>query len=255
MLPLLLACAADPKPTDDTSADTSTDTSGDTSTDTSSDTSGPAPFFHEPFDTVDLTRWTPADWQLGATQLDAGHATATDGALALLHEADGAGGWLGAELYTTETFTGGRWEAEMARPASTGTVCATFFYGADRTGHVNEIDIELLPDAAWFSVYRDWTEADGYDPSPTHDSVQWAWPADFDPSALHVYRIDWGASELTFAVDGAEVGGIPMVPTAPLPLHVNHWTSTTWGDVGYPPPDRSVCRIASITGADLPPEG
>lgn len=242
MLLLALACspASEPDPTDEVPGETGE--TGDTG----------APFFEEPFDTLDDARWTAADWTLGATRLVADHAMVVDGDLELLHEADGDGGWLGAELYTGQEFSGGRWEATMLRPAPGGTVCATFFYGSDVGGRVNEIDIELLEEAAWFSVYRDWTEADGYEPSATHDSVQWPFPADFDHSVPHVYRIDWGETTLTFAVDGVEVGSLAMVPSAPIPLHVNHWTSTTWPDVAYPPPDRLVCRIEAITGSPLP---
>ena len=211
--------------------------------------------FDEPFDALDTKRWTAATWTLGVTQLIATNASVFDGGLDLLHTADGYGGWEGAELYTSQRFSGGRWTASIQRPSEGGTVCATFFYGATRAGVVNEIDIELLEAAAWFSVYRDWTEADGYEESPSHQSVQWTFPVDFDNTVAHDYRIDWGTDALTFAVDGAEVGTLTLVPAAPIDLHVNHWTSTTWPEVAYPPPTRLDCRITSILGVDLSESG
>lgn len=239
MLLLLIGC--DPtssvlRDDDDTSLDT----------DAAPD-SRPLHAFDEPFDTLDHALWTVATWQLGATRLKGSQARLKDGGLNLRHDADGEG-WVGAELYTSRTFRGGLWEATVVGPEAPGTVCAFFFYASNELGLVNEIDVELLADGAWFSVYRNWKESDGYENGPAHVSAVWPWPEGFVAGERHAWSFDWREADIGFLADGVEVARLAMVPDAPLPLHLNHWTSTTWPEVRYPPPASVTCRVESVFG-------
>jgi beta-glucanase (GH16 family) len=247
----LLACT-DPSPADtappaDTAGDSGLVDTGDTgdTADTGDSGGGVKPLFDEPFDTIDRTRWLGADWVLGATQFDPRNAHLVSGGLNLVHLSDGAGGWTGAELYTSTTYAGGLWEAGITPPESAGTVCAFFLY-TEADGVVNEIDVELLGSAVWFSVYRDWTEAAGYDDGPAHLHAEWPWPADFDKKKPHTFTVDWGVDAVAFGVDGLDAATLALVPSTALGVHVNHWTSTTWAEVAYPPPDTLVCRFDGI---------
>ena len=247
MFVLLLVACDTPTDTADT-ADTA-DT-GDTDTGDTADT-GPQPFFDEPFDTMDTRRWLPADWKLGDTQFDPFHGRVVDGGLNLVHESDGAGAWLGAEFYTSDLFRGGMFSARVFGPKGPGTVCAFFFYG-EADGVVNELDIELLDGAAWFSVYRNWTEADGYEESATHTSTIWPFPDGFDVSAAHEWRMAWGSADVRFFVDGDEVATLALVPEGEIAMHINHWTSSTWPEVHGPPTETLMCRFDGIQAFSLP---
>ncbi len=253
-LTLLVAC--DPGATD--SADSAADSgdTADTGSDTGSDTADTADtardlLFDEPFDALDTRKWLAADWKLGETQFDPRNARIANGGLNLLHGSDGAGGWTGAEVYTAELFHSGIFTARVFGPKEPGTLCAFFFYG-ENAGIVNEIDVELMDGVAWFAVYRDWTEADGYEQSATHRSASWPFPDGFDVAAAHEYRVDWRADDVAFYVDGSEVAALAMVPNAELAIHLNHWTSSTRPEVHYPPADRLMCRIDGVQGAVLP---
>lgn len=261
MLTLLLLACGTSSPTDTAAADTGDSASdsadsADTGTGDTADTAdtadtGPTPIFSEPFDSLDTTVWLPGDWVLGATQLDPRNAHLVSGGVNLVHLADGAGGWSGVELYTASTFRGGMWSTDMVVPDSAGTVCATFLYD-ETDGVVNEIDVELLAGGAWFSVYADWTEADGYVDGPTYQHLVWPFPADFVLDTPHEYRFAWGKEDVRFFVDGADAGAVTIAPTVPLAVHVNHWTSTTWAEVQYPPADRLICRNEGIVAFPLP---
>ncbi len=254
LLTLLVACdpgvtdSAEPAADSGDSADTASDSGADTAdtVDTARDL-----LFDEPFDELDTRKWLAADWKLGETQLDPRHARISTGGLNLVHEADGVGGWVGAELYTAESFHGGMFTARVFGPKGPGTICAFFFYG-EVDGLVNEIDVELIDGVAWFAVYRDWTEADGYEQSATHMSVSWTYPEGFDLAAAHEYRMDWRADDIAFYVDGSEVAALSMVPNGELAIHLNHWTSSTWPEVHYPPADKLMCRFDGVQGAVLP---
>lgn len=254
LLTLMLACEPGSTDSGDTSVDSAdTAESADTGSDTA-DTGGDTArdlLFDEPFDELDTRKWLAANWTLGETQFDRRNARISTGGLNLVHESDGVGGWVGAELYTAELFHGGIFTARLFGPKEPGTVCAFFFYG-EAAGVVNEIDVELLDGAAWLSVYRDWTEADGYEQSATHVSAAWTFPEGFDVAAAHEYRMDWRADDVAFYVDGSEVAALPMVPNAQLAIHLNHWTSSTWLEVHYPPADKLMCRVDGVQGAVLP---
>ncbi len=242
----LLACTAGPAPVEEKPSDTATDNgdTGNTAADTA-DTGGtgeaPAPW--EPFDTLDDARWDIATWTLGRSELAVENVSVTDGQLALHHE--GAGdAWLGAEIFTSEAFFGGHWTAAMTPPTSTGTVCAFFFYGTDGQGLVHEIDVELLGGQLWVGTYANWSPAHGYENGPTREYVV------IEIDAPQTFTISWGDT-VDFLVDGSPVASFATaVPSIPLQLHLNHWTTDTWADVAYPPPASLDCRFDSVDRAD-----
>ncbi len=193
----------------------------------------------ESFDTLDPGRWLTADWTLGKSQLVADNVTIQDGHLVLDHA--GAGDtWSGAEVYTADTFTGGQFTARVQPPASPGTVCAFFFYGTDPEGLVHEIDVELLDGRLVVGTFAAWHPSHGYENGPTRE---YAW-IDVATGGVLDYTIDWQPGAVSFAVDGTAVATFTTaVPTLSLPIHLNHWTSDTWPEVGYPPRSPLQCRF------------
>ena len=223
------------------------------------DTGGPGdtgvpvtPIFADEFEFLDTDLWALADWLLGDTQFAADQVVA-DGILTLTHEDDGGDGWKGGEAYSHATFGHARWSARVAAPAETGTVCAFFLYSDVLNGDsaiVNEIDVELLAGAVWFSVYSQWRPEDEYTQSATHRSVVWSAPDTFSVSDWHDYTIQYTADGVRFLVDDELATEITeVVPLGEMRVRFNHWTSSTWTDVGTPPAHQPLtCRVDRVVG-------
>jgi len=206
------------------------------------------------FDSLDLKTWQEGTWTLGLTQLGPDQASVADGLLSLAHRWDdsvpGAETWRGAELYSYRTFTQGRFQARIAAPDEPGTVCSLFLYGTDADGLVHELDVELLsaePDTVRVGTYAGWRKSDGYKAGPTRDTVTWQ-QGSFNSSDWHDYGISWDADAVTFDVDDVVIGSVTVVPWGAASLRLNHWTSSTWPEVGGPPAADSVCRVDWVRG-------
>lgn len=238
MLLLLLACTGPKNPID--TADTGTEVDW---------------LFDENFEDLEPSDWTWGTWTLGATQLDPNQAEVVDGELRM-HLDLVKDTWHGVELAHVLPFTSGRFEARIAAPAEPGSVCALFLYGEDKEGEVHEIDVELLsaePDTVRVGTYANWTLADGYEDGTARQSV--AWQRDgFTTAELHDYAIVWTESAVTFEVDGQTIATVTRVPSEPITLRLNHWTSTTWPEVQGPPAGSSTCVVDRLRARDLLPE-
>lgn len=243
ILLLFTACAEGKPPAGDSPAGDSP--AKDTGLRETGDTAAPVVLLEEAFDAIDPSIWDHATWQLGATQFREQNGQIVRGELELLHE--GAGDrWFGAELFTLQTFTGGRFEATLTAPESPGTVCAMFLYSfreGGAGGVVDEIDIELLDGRAVVGTYAGWRARDGYENGPTRQYRE----LEADISGTHRYGIRWDAAAVSFWIDGEEQAVIAeAVPGGAPSLRFNHWTSTTWGEVGYPPPAELRCTVDDV---------
>ncbi len=175
------------------------------------------------------------------------NVSVADGTLVLAHRGSTEAGFTGAEAHTEPLYTEGEWTALVETPSASGTVCAFFLYGYD-DGIVNEIDVELLAGQLYVGTYADWQESDGYDNSPTREVTV----ADVDTSGIHAYTIRWSPTSVDFAFDGADIASFTTaVPTGPIGLFFNHWTSTTWPEVQNPPAGDLDCRIHDVIGVPL----
>ncbi len=244
ILLLFTACAEGKPPAGDSTAGDSS--AKDTDLRETGDTAEPVVLLEEAFDGIDPLIWDHATWQLGATRFREQNGQIVRGELELLHE--GAGDrWFGAELFTLQAFTAGAdeatvFEATLTAPDAPGTVCAMFLYG-EAGGVVDEIDIELLDGRAMVGTYAGWRPADGYENGPTRQYRV----LEADISGTHRYGIRWDAAAVSFWIDGEEQAVIAeAVPGGAPSLRFNHWTSTTWGEVGYPPPAELRCTVDDV---------
>ena len=264
LLTTLLSCTPNNTPAASSSSlaedttDTAGGTAGDTAdtaedtADTTGDTADTADFI-EDFTSLDPDRWHIADWQLGDTQLSADRVSIADGVLTLEHQRL-EGTWSGGEVYSAENLLHGTWTARLAAPSEPGTICAFFFYqtiALQDTWFVDEIDFEVVAGQVLVGTYALWRPEDGYESGPTRQVADW-WspPKGMDLSDFHDYQLVWSADAVTFTIDDQLIATISSaIPANPMQIHFNHWTSSTWKDVGTPASgDPMRCRVDSLTG-------
>jgi beta-glucanase (GH16 family) len=255
---LLIGCAS-PDEQDKDSGPAPAPDSGTETEDTGSSTGNA---FLDAFDALDPKVWGTANWTLGDTELSEAGVSVDDGALLLSH-AWGDDAWSGGEIYSEAAFFYGTWTARIAAPTQTGTVCAFFFYDAVSNGDsyiVNEIDFEILDGRVLVGTYAQWRPEDGYEKGPTRDYTWWTPEADFELSEFHEYGLTWTSEQITFFVDGETIAQTTVVPKDDLPVRFNHWTSSTWPEVGTPPAGETLtCRVDHVeasgflTSSDLDP--
>ena len=237
----------------DISVDAHTDTLGDEGNDSAIDDGVSSGSFHESFDTLDLERWSIAEWGIGLTRFGPDQVAVADGLLDLIHLSDD-GQWLGGEVYTQQSFLYGTWTARLAAPAEAGTVCAFFFYNEwedDRgTLRANEMDFEIMDERLIVTTLAGYRAIDGETPGPTVQYSWWDTPDDFRFSDFHEYTLEWAVDTVRFSVDDILVAEFAQaVPQGPIHVHVDHWTEAEWADVRFPPPEEPIhCRVDWIRG-------
>lgn len=142
----------------------------------------------------------------------------------------------------------------MAAPSVNGTICAFFLYFVEGDGEAArtwEIDLELFDGKIQASTYQGWRAADGYGKGPTHRTFRFIPSLDHDPTIFHDYGIDWNPERVVFSLDGQEIHQIKdIVPDRALAPRFNHWTSSEWEGLAYPPPPALTlgCRVAELCG-------
>lgn len=144
--------------------------------------------------------------------------------------------YLGAELYSKETFKYGRFEARMLMASGNGLVSSMFTYYDSSylaTKPWREIDIEVLgkaPDSLQSNIITRAANVKDKTMSEQHHAVS---PA--TNSTYHTYAIEWTPDSVAWYVDGVQVRKTSDAQTADLrdqkqSLRFNLWISsiTSW---------------------------
>lgn len=164
-----------------------------------------------------------------ATFESAGVTFGLSGATLTLQASPGAGRpFRSGALASVDTFTYGRFEAELQAARGAGLVTGFFLH---RESPRQEIDVELLgsdPTRMLVNVYfnpGDEGAAIGYGYRGTPHLVDLG----FDASeAVHTYTVEWTPTSVTWLVDGRVVHTRPRwtptpIPHLPMRLHANLW--------------------------------
>lgn len=141
----------------------------------------------------------------------------------------------GAELYTTEEYKYGKYEARMQMGATSGTVSSMFLYhNGSETGEGPwvEVDIEVLgkdPNSFQSNIISGNANA-----KVTSEEYHQVSPA--CNQAFHTYGLEWTPDYVRWTVDGKEVrktvGGQVSALTEKQGLRFNLWSSDDPGWVG-----------------------
>lgn len=167
----------------------------------------------DPFDApLDPVRWTQHEHALGRGTLVPANAQAGGGFLRLGLP---AGTYDGAEVFTPQLHTSGRFAARMRLPDAPGSISALFLYAPPDYGQ--EIDIEVFNEPSgrvWLTTY-----AGG---GQTHHAEL---DLGFDPTAgFHSYEIAWTGREAAFRVDGVLLRRWKTgIPRNAMRLYLNAW--------------------------------
>jgi beta-glucanase (GH16 family) len=161
---------------------------------------------------VQPVSWTATQHQLGRSALSPGNVLPGP-ALRLP-----AGTTDGGEIRSTSTFASGTVHARLKVADAPSSITGFFLYAPPDLA--SEIDIELYNDPSGLVMLT--TYAGG---RQTHTEQR---ELGFNPTAgSHDYAIAWGASKVTFSVDGAALRTWSTgVPKAPMNLYVNAWFPT-----------------------------
>lgn len=190
--------------------------------------------FTDGFDTtLDASRWTPGEHQLGRSALTADNVLVRDSALELALPAATTDG---GEIRSTQTYAGGVATARMQVANAPSSITGLFLYAAP--DYASEIDIEVYNDPSGTVMFS--TYANG---RQTHTETT---TLGFDPTAAqHDYEIAWGNGRVTFTVDGAPLRSWSTgVTKLPMNLYANAWFPA-WLD-GLAPADRRATVIDRI---------
>ncbi|GAA5845144.1 hypothetical protein JCM11251_008009 [Rhodosporidiobolus azoricus] len=173
-----------------------------------------------------------------------------EGALSLKVTGQTAGGKedvKSAEFSTTDSILYGM-VTTRARASPVEGVCHGFFYYADDN---HEVDIELL--SSFYTKGKGDAVAAGCQFTnqalvPGDKVTSKAVPYGFDPTTdFHDYTIEWTADATTFSLDGEVVATLTEnVPTTPMPMVWNSWSSGGENWSAGPPTEDSYLLIAAI---------
>ena len=164
------------------------------------------------------------------------HLKSTLSVLAIAAVATMAKDFSGAELYTFDEYTYGKYEARMKMAAASGTVSSMFLYqnGSEQASAERwvEVDIEVLgksPNSFQSNIITG--KAGAQKTSEKHHAVNPA--AD---QAFHTYGLEWTPNYVRWTVDGVEVrkteGGQVNDLKGTQGLRFNLWSSESAAWVG-----------------------
>lgn len=170
----------------------------------------------EDFSVWDATRWTRGDHELGLGYLAPENVSVSGGALSISLPANT---YDGGEIRSVERFRSGTFQASLKAAAAPGSLTAFFLYEYSEL-HIDEIDIEVIPDYLGRGphvMFTTWVSD-----IQTNHVVQ---PLSFDPAAgFHTYEIEFSRKEVRFHIDGELRQEFTRdLPRARMHLMVNAW--------------------------------
>jgi len=180
------------------------------------------------FDSLDATRWSKGDHNLGRSYLDPNNVGATGGNLEIKLPANSLNG---GEIKSQELYGYGSYAARIKVPNAPSSITGFFLY--EPPDYASEIDIEIYNDTSRRIMFTTYSGG-----KQTHTQTT---TLPFDPtSGFHDYRFDYAPNSVSFYADGKLMkrwkGG---VPNKPMHLYVNAWFPT-WLEGKKPLADQTV---------------
>ena len=171
--------------------------------------------FLDHFDSLDRTRWSPGDHNLGRSYLDPANVDVSGGNLRI---AIPARTYEGGEILTNALHGYGSYSTRMRLPNAPGSITGFFLYKSP--DYESEIDIEVYNDSSKRVMFT--TYAGG---RQTHTETV---SLPFDPTTgFHEYGFDYAPGSVTFYVDGRPMRTWDTgVPQTSMHLMVNTWYPT-----------------------------